>query len=207
MGYFMKRHPPVSAAEIRQQWKHLSWSRRTGVFRVIVDRLFERDPWIALGLLFYLAIAGFQGSEFRWCPTHSLPNTTPKRSLSRIFLQSKKKVFKPCNNNGVVPWLISPQTGADFFFEIEELNKYLLFFRKMWLVGMGLRAGYAEGRWRARNSELSLCSHKVKVTSWLPWFRIPISKAGEPCWPPICRKGYEDQLANEQKSPAQHFQD
>lgn len=90
MGYFMKRHPSVSAAEIRQQWKLLSWSQRAGVFRVIVDRLFERDPWLAPGLIFYLNITGFQRSEFRWFPTDNLPNNTPKRSLSRIFLQSKK---------------------------------------------------------------------------------------------------------------------
>lgn len=44
-----------------------------------------------------------------------------------------------------MPWLISSQTGADFFFEIEELNKHLLFFRKIWLVEVGIRAGYAEG--------------------------------------------------------------
>lgn len=171
----MKRHPSVSAAEIGQQWKHLSWSWRTGIFHVIVDRLFEYDPWIVLGLLFYLTIAGFQESECRWCPTYSLPNPTTRRSVSRILFQTKKWYLNFATSVmslGESP----PQIGAEFFFGIEAIHKYLLFFRKFWLVGESIRAGYAEGRWRARNSELSLCSHKVKVTSWLS------------CWPPICRR-------------------
>lgn len=87
-------------------------------------------------------------SSYCWFPRiriQVMPHAQPAKYYSKEesfqdFSSEQKMVFKPCNNNGVVPWLISPQTGADFFFEIEELNKYLLFFRKMWLVGMGLRA-------------------------------------------------------------------
>lgn len=185
MGYFMKRHPPLSAAEIRQQWKHLSCSQRTGIFHVNVDRLFERDPWIALGLLFYLNIAGFQGSEFRWCLMYIYHS---KEESFQDVSSEQKLVFKPWNISDIVPWLISPQTGADFLFEIEELIKYLLFFRKVWLVEVDIRAGYAEMLMESYKFWVISLRHEVKVQSWLCWFSIPISKAGEPCWPHICRR-------------------
>lgn len=76
----------------------------------------ERNPWIAPGLLFYLTIDSLQGSEFRGCPMYSLPNTTPKRSLSRIFLETLQHYWYCCLVN------LLPNRRFFFLFSLKWKN-------------------------------------------------------------------------------------
>lgn len=64
-------------------------------------------------------------SNFCWLPgikvqvtSHIQPDKHYSKEKSfQSFSSEPKMVFKHCNVNAIVPWLISPQTGAIFFFE------------------------------------------------------------------------------------------